>query len=587
MTSSSEPPQPRSADDRLDRIEARILRLERALDLTEAGVEAVATRPERETVRPRRVLDEEDELPPLPKILPEAGTVLAVLSALGVSFLVLGGAFLVRAVTAADRVPGRAGVGIGFAYALAVVVAGDAVARSGRRVLAAFLLTTAIVIGDPLAFEAVTRFHAVAAPEAAVGLALLAGACLASARRRDLPGVAWIAVLATGATAAVLALIAGSVPAFAAALLALAVAIDRAPGSIEWRAARWPAAASADGMTLWAIVAAVYGADGKGVPAGTILLALALPAISAVGAAWRRRTPERPLPVGDVLQSFAAAAIGLPGGLALLRASGISSAPLGIAALLAAGGAYAAALGPFARRGVPARNRTFAPVFGLALALFGGVCLFSGDARAWFWLACAVAAVAVPALRLHAAGFVLAAAWQSGLLGATARELFTADARPAAAFAPAVLASLALAAGALAISSRGPAPAGNTAPRLARAFFAVVAALGSAGIASALASPLAADAAGRLEPGWMALVRSAALAAAAIGLAVLARRSRLPELAAVAYGFLVLGGLKLLFEDLPAGRPLTLFLAFALYGAALLGVPKLLRRSASAAPSSL
>jgi hypothetical protein len=49
---------------------------------------------------------------------------------------------------------------------------------------------------------------------------------------------------------------------------------------------------------------------------------------------------------------------------------------------------------------------------------------------------------------------------------------------------------------------------------------------------------------------------------------------------------LVLTGLKFLVEDLPKGRPLTLFLAFTLFGAALLLAPRMMKDRTAAPPAS-
>ena len=52
----------------------------------------------------------------------------------------------------------------------------------------------------------------------------------------------------------------------------------------------------------------------------------------------------------------------------------------------------------------------------------------------------------------------------------------------------------------------------------------------------------------------------------------------LREASWLVYPVLVLGGLKLLVEDFPAGRPLTLLIALALYGGALVLAPRLARK---------
>ena len=57
------------------------------------------------------------------------------------------------------------------------------------------------------------------------------------------------------------------------------------------------------------------------------------------------------------------------------------------------------------------------------------------------------------------------------------------------------------------------------------------------------------------------------------------RLPTLSPLARLAYPVLAFSALKLLFEDLPHGRPSTLVATFVLYGAALMIVPRLLRSS--------
>ncbi|MDX1504016.1 MAG: hypothetical protein R3325_16780, partial [Thermoanaerobaculia bacterium] len=76
----------------------------------------------------------------------------------------------------------------------------------------------------------------------------------------------------------------------------------------------------------------------------------------------------------------------------------------------------------------------------------------------------------------------------------------------------------------------------------------------------------------------LASLRTAVLACAAVALAGLSRRPRLGEAVWLVYPALLAGGLHLLLEDLRAGRPLTLVVSFALYGAALILSPRLVRR---------
>ena len=94
------------------------------------------------------------------------------------------------------------------------------------------------------------------------------------------------------------------------------------------------------------------------------------------------------------------------------------------------------------------------------------------------------------------------------------------------------------------------------------------------GLAAALGSWLAADA------GAQAVARSAVLVALVLALAWLAPRGQ-PELAPLVYPLVAIGALKLLLQDLQAGRPATLVASFGLYGALLILLPRLQRREPS------
>jgi hypothetical protein len=66
-----------------------------------------------------------------------------------------------------------------------------------------------------------------------------------------------------------------------------------------------------------------------------------------------------------------------------------------------------------------------------------------------------------------------------------------------------------------------------------------------------------------------------ALVAAAVGAAWVGRRPAFAEAGWLAYPLLGFTGLKMLLEDLPRGRPVTLILGFACYGLALILVPRI------------
>jgi hypothetical protein len=176
-------------------------------------------------------------------------------------------------------------------------------------------------------------------------------------------------------------------------------------------------------------------------------------------------------------------------------------------------------------------------------------------------------------LRVHSALYLAAGAAETGLLLGCARALAShaSDALPAVAWVAAVAAAIGW--GVLTTDTSAPRAGWGRVPQLLLAIL-VVLAVGRAlqlGAWAALGAGTAAD------PALGAALRTAILAALALGLAVAARRRSWPELGWLVYPIVAVGGLKLLVQDLPAGRPATLVLSLTLYGAVLVLAPRLLR----------
>ncbi len=76
----------------------------------------------------------------------------------------------------------------------------------------------------------------------------------------------------------------------------------------------------------------------------------------------------------------------------------------------------------------------------------------------------------------------------------------------------------------------------------------------------------------------VAALRTGVLSAAAVSLALSSRFPRWPEARWLVYPVLILVGIKLFAEDFPNGQPVTLFVALAFVGSALILVARLLKR---------
>jgi len=106
---------------------------------------------------------------------------------------------------------------------------------------------------------------------------------------------------------------------------------------------------------------------------------------------------------------------------------------------------------------------------------------------------------------------------------------------------------------------------------------ALVALIGAGLAARGLAGALAHAPGASTDAAFLATSRTAVLAGLAFALAWAGGRWGRLELMWLVYPVLAVGGLKLLLEDLPQGRPVSLFVSFALYGGALFATPRLMR----------
>jgi hypothetical protein len=287
----------------------------------------------------------------------------------------------------------------------------------------------------------------------------------------------------------------------------------------------------------------------------------------------------------EVVQTCGALAAGLGGAALVAARAGAGSAALGVACLVFAAAGYAVGFAFLGRRRDGGANFHFYTSIAIVFALSGSALLLSGAALPVAWALVAVLAAVLArgtgrlTLATHACVYAVAAALAADALSAAARAVLGAPA--AAAVAP-PWATVAVAAGMAAAAwiEAGAIPERpalrDRVPRLVLLCALAVAWIGIA--SSGVAVLLARNAAGGADPGAIATVRTAVLAAAAIGAAALGRRPGWREAGWLAYPLLAVVGLKLVVEDVARSRPATLFVAFALYGAALLLVPRLRRR---------
>ena len=571
-------------DERLSQIESAIRSLERRVASIERAVGAVPPH-ESDTLEPTSGTAL-SERPPLATL--DRDRVVTMLSFIGRTFVALGGAYLLRALTDARLVPLAAGTALGLGYAMAWLVMSNRAGAANRRASAAFHGLVATVIAFPLLWESVTRFQLLTPNAAAIALTAVTTLTLAAALRQRAQVLAWFAVLAGLATALALVAATRIVVPFAAFTIALGLGTLWIGYGADWVLLRWPVALIADLMVL---ALTVRGANGSwpDPPGQVIAIQLLLLTGHLASVATRTLLRGREVNVFEALQTAAALGLGLGGAVYVAQATGFGTTTLAATSLLFGAGCYGVAFAFLAHQRVLRRNFHFYTSLGLILILVSMALMLSGPTLSLTWAALGVLTTWLAlrthqiALDSHAAVYVFAAASASGLLTAATAALVGPADVPWPPMSPTALIVLAGTAVCWAIPMSRTAGA-STIGRVPLLLITIVLVWSVGGWLTGIVERALSSAQGHAAgAGVIATVRTSVLAGAALALAWVGRFERFRESAWLLYPVLAAGGLKLLVEDLPRSRPATLFIALAVYGAALIVAPRL-GRDAGPAP---
>jgi len=508
----------------------------------------------------------------------------------GRGLILLGGAYLFRALTDAHVLPAGAGVALGLLYAAVLLFLADRAAGAADPLAATTYASVSTVVACPLAWEATTRLG-VFAPGTGVAVLGASGALLlVAAARRRLPVAAWLAVLGVVGAGFAILLSSYALEAVLGLLLfsgtlAVAVATLR-----SWPGLAWPGTLATDFLALTSAFivgrSAVPPENWASVsPAPLVALLVALPVVSLSLTLWRTVARKADPEVYDFVQPSLAVVTGIGAAALIGPRVGVSPVSLGVAVLAAAVLLLALdTLRPVSRP-VSALQTTTGAIFVVA----GGLLAVPEPLRAAFWSAAAVAAAAA-FLRIprktraaQTAIFVAASSFAAGLLPGVTRFLVGGESSRAPAPLAAALPALAAAIAAYAILASRLSPGTfrwrEDLPAVAVGTIAVL------DVATILEGAVEGLLFGGRDPGGSSALRTITISLAAILIAWLRRRRFSAPVGFLVYPLLAVGGLRIVLFDLMHGRPATLFPTFAVYGVSLILAPRLLK-SGAGEPSS-
>lgn len=503
----------------------------------------------------------------------------------GRSLIILGGAYLIRALTESHMLPAAAGVALGLAYAVLWMLAAGRAAGKGLKADPTFHALVATAIAFPLIVEATVRFHFLGQQSSAFALAVLSALALAIAWKFGHQVMAWIITTAALLTAVVLIANTGAVLPFGAFLLTLGLSTLWLGYDRKWTLLRWPVALVVNIVALGLVLRAV-GPERPDPPVAVIGLLMALVGSYLASIAVRTLVRGREIVPFEIIQTAASLLLGLGGSVYVVRATQSAVEPLGVVSVILGVGSYAVAYAFISRMHGKNVNFYFYTALALVFAL-AGLRLLLGDML--LILSFCVLGVIVtllgrrfhhPALLLHGFTYLLGAAWVSGLMkDAGAAILGDAAAHVRGSGWIGWLVLLASIGCSLTLNRKRESEVGFM-TRLARLGQVGLLAILLGGTVIYLAVILITRLLGHpIEQGGIATLRTVVFACSAVVLAASAHRWEIHEMGWLAWVLLGGTGLKILMEDLHHSGPALLFMAFAAIGIAFILVPRLLSKT--------
>jgi len=503
---------------------------------------------------------------------------------IGSVLLIFGGAYLLRAITDLQFVPTAFGIFLGATYALLWLFMAYRTGRNkNQHTRALFYGASSIFLALPLLVEATTRFQLLSGQQGIVALAIFCTLSLLVAVARDQRILGWLVTAGGIVTAFVILKASHSAIPSAAFLVLLGLGSLWAVYKQQWVGTQWLGALGADtGVVVLAVL--TTSEQWSVQPLTALLLAGALLLTYLVSFAIRTHIRGQSAGIFEAVQAILS--IGVVFGVATIasQAGQLALAKLGVPTLLLSACAYGLAFTP-ETRGARGRNFYFYSTMGLGLLVAGSALVMSPAiaAAAWSLMALAMAwfsgRYGRVSLSLQCTFLLLAAGVGSGIL-TTGLEALAGDASALwPALVPWHLIIALTTVACLFIPVAQQSDHWGVSAGVPQLIVLALSIWEVGGLIVVYLAPVLANVLGP-EPDLaiLAALRTAVLSVSSVTLALSSRFKRWPEARWLVYPVLILVGVKLFLEDFPNGQPVTLFVALALVGSALLLVAKLLSR---------
>ena len=583
-------------DEGISRLEARLEALTCSLEEMEARLRALEDRvaADREDAVSAKEQEAQSGVETETR-RPDGSRAVSLLSLVGQVCLVLCGAFLLRAMTDMAVLPTAPGLALGLVYAIGWLLFADFLARGDNTLGATFFGSSSVVIAYPLISEAATTFDVLGGVSSAVTLTLFTALALGMAWRRNLQALAWLTVLFVLGTVFVLVIGTREMVPFALALLLLGVSTLWITHSRGWLGLQWLPGAAAAVLNSFIIHLA---SRPHGIPPESyndvtvpwaMTLALALLFVYLTSFAVQTLVLRRDVSIFETVQTTIVLIIGFVGAVHVANASGIGSIALGAGALMFALAYYIVAFALAELRWGYGKNHGFYAWLAFVLSLAGFLLVADGLALLLSWCVLSVAMAVLGArfkrvtLYYQSAAYAVAAAILAadvpGGLITLAIDVFTlpADETWPQVTVPGLLIVITAVTSYVVLALAQTDPEHPWRFRIPSFLVALLAAMGAGAMLVVIISGALGSHPPEADAGIVAAVRTSIVAVAAVALAAISRIPASADLRWLVYPLFLFGALKLALEDLPNGRPSTLFVAFAFYGVALIIAPRLAR----------